>query len=375
MRHASSLIYDVDNNIVEQFNSIISKFIGGKRINYCKKRSYQSRCAAAVVSHNTRTPIYTIRKRLAGGISPSKYAKRLELKRLAKKKNEKPKSRKKLTFLKPSTSKGDESYGETCQKPDMPPEEFLHAQRMFLENLKKTPEEVDELEELTRDQHISDLWYIERRKRLTASLFGVVCKKRTTTSCKSLLETILYPKRFYSDACEYGKKNEENARKELEKITRKTIDPCGLFVDIEQPFLAATPDGLIQDSGLVEIKCPYSARQMTPEEGIRTKKITFWQNNEINKNHKWYYQVQGQLHITRRSYCIFAVWTPHGLKTETILRDTEFWKNKMEPFLRSFYYDCMIPEIIDSRKARNMPIKDPEYILEAINDKKRNNKK
>ncbi|CAH1115460.1 unnamed protein product [Psylliodes chrysocephalus] len=68
--------------------------------------------------------------------------------------------------------------------------------------------EADELEELTRGQHASDLRYIERRKRL--SLFGVVCKKRTTTSCKSLLETIFYPKRFYSAA-----------RKQLEKITRK----------------------------------------------------------------------------------------------------------------------------------------------------------
>lgn len=36
-----SLIYDVDSNSVEQFNSIVAKFVGGKRINYSLKRSYQ----------------------------------------------------------------------------------------------------------------------------------------------------------------------------------------------------------------------------------------------------------------------------------------------------------------------------------------------
>lgn len=32
--NAESLLYDVDSNIVEKFNSIIAKFVGGKRVNY-----------------------------------------------------------------------------------------------------------------------------------------------------------------------------------------------------------------------------------------------------------------------------------------------------------------------------------------------------
>lgn len=39
-RHSSSLLLDVDSNIVESFNSIIAKLIGGKRINYALKNSY-----------------------------------------------------------------------------------------------------------------------------------------------------------------------------------------------------------------------------------------------------------------------------------------------------------------------------------------------
>lgn len=32
--HAKSLIYNVNNNIVEGFNSVIAKHVGGKRVNF-----------------------------------------------------------------------------------------------------------------------------------------------------------------------------------------------------------------------------------------------------------------------------------------------------------------------------------------------------
>lgn len=47
--YSKSLHFDANNNTVEQFNSIISNIIGGKRINFCLRRSYQTRCDAAVV--------------------------------------------------------------------------------------------------------------------------------------------------------------------------------------------------------------------------------------------------------------------------------------------------------------------------------------
>ena len=60
----------------------------------------------------------------------------------------------------------------------------------------------------------------------------------------------------------------------------------------------------------------------------------------------YYYQVQGQLHITRQSYCLFAVWTESGLKVERIERDDDFWKSKMEEKLTKFYNNFFIIIII-----------------------------
>lgn len=51
--NARSLIFDVDNNYCEQFNSIINKHIAGKRINFTQKQSYSTRVHAAVVSFNS----------------------------------------------------------------------------------------------------------------------------------------------------------------------------------------------------------------------------------------------------------------------------------------------------------------------------------
>ena len=49
-----------------------------------------------------------------------------------------------------------------------------------------------------------------------------------------------------------------------------SLTNCGLFVSMENPWLAATPDSTVQDpseqsstSGLFKIKSPYSKRDMT----------------------------------------------------------------------------------------------------------------
>jgi hypothetical protein len=65
---------------------------------------------------------------------------------------------------------------------------------------------------------------------------------------------------------------------------------------------------------------------MKAEEAIERKKINFWNKNDhsINKKYAWYYQIQGQLHVTKRKTCILAVWISgnDNLKIERIKQDT-----------------------------------------------------
>ena len=52
-KYSNSLVHNVTSNSVECFNSLIAKYVGGKRVNYSFRNSYAGRCYAAVVSYNT----------------------------------------------------------------------------------------------------------------------------------------------------------------------------------------------------------------------------------------------------------------------------------------------------------------------------------
>ncbi|KAE9522087.1 hypothetical protein AGLY_017506 [Aphis glycines] len=144
----------------------------------------------------------------------------------------------------------DISYGNEASKPDMYEEEF-NKQKEEYKNIK---------------------WFETRRKLLTASNFGKIIHHRLDTGCENLVKSLLYMTQFTASQLEYGRENESVALRELEKYLGKKIKPCGFFIDSEHFFLGATPDGLIDDDGIVEIKCPFSAAEITPEEGILTKK-------------------------------------------------------------------------------------------------------
>jgi putative phage-type endonuclease len=261
----------------------------------------------------------------------------------------------------------DPDYGPNSQRPDMSTENFEKECQIFMEYLDTNKKNRNEIENRTIRQRESMEWVAMRRKMLTASNFGRVCKMLPHTGCENAVKSIIYSN-FDSPHLEYGRVNEERARMELEAVENISIQPCGLFIDEEYPFLGATPDGIVGDHGIVEIKCPSSAAEMSVEEAIEKGKVSFWmKNNEmkINRKHNYFFQIQGQLHISKRDFCIFAVWTKGGLKVERIHRDEEFWKEFMEDKLKKFYLNCMLPELVDPRFSRSMPIRNPPYILAA----------
>lgn len=87
---------------------------------------------------------------------------------------------------------------------------------------------------------------------------------------------------------------------------------------------------------------------------------------QINTNHPVYYIIQGQLHVTEKKFCHFAVYTPMGIKkAELIEKDYAFWNIHMKEKLERFYNEALIDEIIDSRLERSMPIREARFTIEA----------
>ncbi|KAF2887574.1 hypothetical protein ILUMI_18596 [Ignelater luminosus] len=99
------------------------------------------------------------------------------------------------------------SYGENCEKLNMNPLDFKIELRTFLEQLARTEEEIQEIQTQAKNERESDIWYLERRNRLTASTLGKVGKRQNTTSCRSFVGRIRYPRPLYACSIEWQESN------------------------------------------------------------------------------------------------------------------------------------------------------------------------
>ena len=142
----------------------------------------------------------------------------------------------------------------------------------------------------------------------------------------------------------------------MSKTNDLHVHDCGLVVNPAYSFLAATPDGKVCDgghTGILEIKCPYSARNMTVAEAadkIPNFYMTTSENSiKLRETHQYFYQVQGQLMITGAPFCDFVIYTSKDIHIERILPDTEVWKAMLNK-LTLFYKKHMIPFLAIAEK-------------------------
>lgn len=363
--HAESLLEDVTNNIAESANAVVNKLNSGKRINHCARNSFQMRSYGGIVQHNTQELVSRVH--LSAGMEVPAAVSKMEDRR----KHQVSINRGLQSVSKRRQWRGtDKDYGPSAKKPDMAKDAYTVCVERHFDKLNEHQKRRAEIERDTVEQSNCEFWHQLRTEIITASKFGPICRMLESTSCSKMVTSIRYPKVLDTAALQFGLDNEQNAIQALQVKLRKPIAACGLFIDAEIPYIGASPDGLIDDDGIVEVKCPHSAKDMPPEAAIQQiphlKSIFDKRNNELmNKNHVYYYQVQGQLHVTNRKYCIFGLWTTVGIKYVKVLKDDEFWTSKMEPFLTRFYLQCLLPEIIDSRRNRSMPIREPEYVVLA----------
>lgn len=227
--------------------------------------------------------------------------------------------------------------------------DYETKKQKFLESLQLSPSEIQQLSVLTVNQRHAPLWHQERKKRLTASNFGRICKLLESTDRGKTAKDIFSSNFTGNIYTKYGTDNEINAIHDFEKVLGKSVTACGLFVHPDYPYLAASPDGLIDDDAIIEIKCPYKARNMCPEDAITQKLIQFatFDNGtfRLKRTDKYYFQLQGQLFVSGKHDCYFIVWTKFGLLYEKITRDVEFW-NEMFPKLKTFYFESLLPVIL-----------------------------
>ncbi|KAG7208099.1 hypothetical protein KM043_009673 [Ampulex compressa] len=210
--------------------------------------------------------------------------------------------------------------------------------------------EETEIERNTRGQYKSAEWVQHRRIRITSSMFGIICQFPPRFSLNDLIKRIITESACDTQAKSWGVRYEKKAIKDFEKYRNVKVQKCGLIVDKELRYLAASPDGFVNADAIVEVKCPYRFRNMSPWDALRAGRPCFLilKDNQLrfDIDHFFMYQIQGLLHITKRRYCNYVLWTPKGILVTVIERDDEFWQEKIQWKLEIFYHEILLPQIL-----------------------------
>ena len=208
---------------------------------------------------------------------------------------------------------------------------------------------------------------------------------RKTTKRRKKVQEMLYSTFRGNEATRYGMEMEEATKQEYTAYQQQngnplTVHNCGPFVSLENPWLAAGPDGMVYDpsdtsqpEGLIEIKNPFSARHKTLNEACDSSTFCLKQLNRggqttytLKRQHDHYYQIQCQMYCVHRHWCDFVLRTDKDLHIERIYRDQAWWEGQL-PKLSTFYFDALLPELAFPRQGQgesgNQPMKNYEHSL------------
>ncbi|CAL9699739.1 unnamed protein product [Knipowitschia caucasica] len=225
----------------------------------------------------------------------------------------------------------------------------------MLSSLAVSPQQKEAIERATVGQTKNALWMAYRRKRITASNFGLVLAAVKRNSYPpSLFKTLLghYNLKQGAHACDWGIVHEQKAEEEYMKRTGVTFQESGVFLS-DSGLLGGSPDGLVSDDCIIEVKCPYAARKKTIIQAAEAKDFYLKLDEvtgllKMKQTHNYWHQIQGNLYLTGAGTCHLVVWTPLDLVILFIQKDPA-WANNIT-VLETFYKNFFLPHILSDIK-------------------------
>lgn len=154
----------------------------------------------------------------------------------------------------------------------------------------------------------TDEWKAARLGHVSASNVAAVMSKtkdggesatRRTYKIKLVAErmTGLAQETYKNAAMEWGNEQEPFARMAYESIEGLLVDKTGFWKHPSKEWIGVSPDGLVGDDGLIEIKCPNTTTHLE----------YLWDEVVPTEYRK---QIQMQLWVTGRQWCDFVSYDP-----------------------------------------------------------------
>ncbi|KAM9318945.1 uncharacterized protein KZ484_023255 [Pholidichthys leucotaenia] len=241
---------------------------------------------------------------------------------------------------------------------------------------------VEQVEVLTRGQRDNPDWFAWRKNRITASVAHSIAHShfvngKSNIPPPSYLSAITGEgPRVQTRAMSWGVQMEAEAVRRYQKFKSSalgrpiSVQDCGLFIDPQRSWLAASPDGIVEDSRTgqqllcLEVKCPYKHRQRTVEEACRsdTAFCLTMENKDrrqpgqqrpvyhLKTSHSYFTQVQVQLAVTGLRQADFVVFTLKDMAVVPVSFDAELWEETVSK-LETFYKDAVVPHLRQKNAA------------------------
>ena len=150
--------------------------------------------------------------------------------------------------------------------------------------------------------------------RLHWSNFGRMCAATQATNFVKLAQSLAQYRHLSTESVKHGKKYEGTALTEYMANRKVVVRSSDIVMCRNAPYIACSPDGLIGDDGLVEVKCPYTAR----DQNVSPISVSYLHvvncRLSLKANHIYMYQIMGAMLCTCRQWCDWVVWSrrPHN---------------------------------------------------------------
>jgi hypothetical protein len=355
---------------------VMAKCTSGKRINFGQRGSYFRRAKSAVMAFDHGAfwlpKVFTSTPCLIWKNSEMYYKPKL---RVANKTKGKKKGQGQNT-------QDPLSYGAQADEGKFSQEELEEAVCRLEATLQLSHDVINLLERTTIGQSTNEIWKMERRNRITASNAGRIYTFADWRDNTALLKSLLYPTDLSKiDHIKYGINCEPEARALFSTISGKEVHRCGLFISHTKGFLAASPDGIIDNDGILEVKCT-----TVPPDQISTRPDNFLIRKTkgdpssglmLKRSHKYFYQILMQLYVTGRNYCeLFVFHKPKDSSEESswfreTIHRTSFtdalWV-KLEEKLTKFFHNEFAPEIVNPIFHTKKKFHVPDYRSKAADE-------
>lgn len=148
-------------------------------------------------------------------------------------------------------------------------------------------------------------WLQFRRGKVTASNVGALLGQVSYISRNKAYKSITNDSGFTDNpAMLWGREHEIDGIREYERRTHTAVVQTGAHTHEQHDWFLGSPDGLVGEYGMIEVKCPFYRREV---------------HGKI-PGHYWM-QMNACMEVANRGWCDFVSWTPDKVAIYRVWRD------------------------------------------------------